>query len=35
MMHNYRIVIWRSGGADLLRRCLTSFFEIALEVPLS
>jgi hypothetical protein len=36
MMHNihdHRIVICRSGGADLLRRCLTSFF--ALEVPLS
>jgi hypothetical protein len=31
MMHNS----WRSGGADLLRRSLTSFFEIALEVPLS
>ena len=33
--HDHRIVSWRSGGADLLRRCLTSFFEIALEVSLS
>jgi hypothetical protein len=34
-IHDHRIVSWRSGGADLLRRCLTSFFEIALVVPMS
>jgi len=33
--HDHRIVSSRSGGADLLRRCLTSFFKIALEVSLT
>jgi hypothetical protein len=33
--HDHGIVSGRSGGADLLRRFLASFFEITLEIPLS